>query len=62
MVVIKKTGHKNEPEMKFTKSIVCYRLYYVFLKFCMPFKNTGDKTNAILPVKLITTDARSRVY
>lgn len=56
----KKPGHRHEPEMQFTKSIVCYRLYYVFLKFYMPFKNTEDKTNAILPVKLITMDARSR--
>lgn len=55
-------GHKHEPGMQFTKAVVWCRLYYVFLKFYMPFKNTEDKTNAILPVKLITRDGRSRAH
>lgn len=48
--------------MQFTKAIAWYRLCYVFLKFYVPLKKKGDKTNAILPVKLVTREARSRTY
>lgn len=58
MAIIKKQG----TSMSLEKAIVCYNLYYVFLKFYMPFKNTEDKNNAILLVKLITRDGRSRAY
>lgn len=35
-------------------------IYYVFLKFYMPFKKTESKTNAVLPVKHLTQKTRTR--